>query len=93
MYFKSGIKFLFVFVAFIALNFLFSLKSVASDYQYKILDPKYNPAAEQLVNGNLAQVNEIKKTKEHTNFDFVRFFAILASIYLPILVISLITKT
>ena len=93
MNFKTGIKFILIFTAFIFTLAAAGNFAAASDYQYKILDPKYNPSAEKLVEGNLPPVEEVEFDETQKGFDFGRFFAIIAAIVFPAFVISLAFKT
>ena len=93
MTFKTKIKLSVITLIFMLLSFAFSFEASASDYQYKILDPKYNPSAEQLVNGNLANVGDIKQNKATKTFDFGRFFAILCSVTFSLFVVSTVIKS
>ena len=68
-------------------------KALASDYQYKVLDPKYNPSAEELADGKVHTVEELTPIKSKKGFDFGTFFAILAMIAFPMFIISLAVKT
>ena len=69
-----------------------NVKSFASDYQYKVLDPKYNPQAEELLNGTLSNIPDVE-LKEPKQFNFADFFAIFALVVFPIIIISLAVKT
>ena len=53
-------KFLLFFCISITIFLAANVKSFASDYQYKVLDPKYNPQAEELLNGTLSNVPEVE---------------------------------
>lgn len=77
-----------LFVIFFTAN----ISSFASDYQYKVLDPKYNPQAEQLLNGSLSQVPDMEYT-EPQKFNFANLFAIFALVVFPIIIISLAVRT
>lgn len=93
MKYRTGIKNLLIFTAFILISFAFGIKADASDYQYKILDPKYNPSAEKIMEGNIPPIEEIKLEKERQGFDFGLFIAIFAAVTFPIFVISVAVKT
>lgn len=93
MNYRTGIKNLLIFTAFILISFAFGTKAYASDYQYKILDPKYNPSAEKIMEGNIPPIEEIKLEKKHQGFDFGLFLAIFAAVTFPIFVISVAVKT
>ena len=85
-------KILLFFCLTLTIFFTANVKSFASDYQYKVLDPKYNPQAEELLNGTLSNVPEVE-LKEPKKFDFGSFFAIFALVVFPIIIISLAVKT
>ncbi len=94
---RTGIKKIFIFTALIftltATLLILNQSAQASDYQYKVLDPKYNPAAEQLLEGNIPPVQEVFPDEQNDGFDFGRFLAILAAVSFPIFIISLAVKT
>ncbi len=78
------IKKIFILVFTLIVVFWANTTSVgASDYKYKVLDPKYNPAAERLLNGELNQLDETPTYLDKSSFDFAQFFAILAILLLP----------
>ena len=85
-------KILLFFCISIAIFFTGSVKSFASDYQYKVLDPKYNPQAEELLNGTLSNIPDVD-LKEPKQFNFGDFFAIFALVVFPIIIVSLAVKT
>ena len=60
MNYQIGIKFLFTGISLIILSFCANTAAFASDYQYKILDPKYNPDAQRVVDGELPPVQEVE---------------------------------
>lgn len=93
MNYRTGIKFLLTFTALIVLFFTSPSKIYASDYQYKILDPKYNPQAEKIVDGNIPPIEEVKLPDTKKSFDFATFFAIFALVVFPLFIISLAVKT
>lgn len=93
MNYRIGIKFLFTGIALIILSFCTNTGAVASDYQYKILDPKFNPEAEKIIEGTLPPVQEISPYQSKKGFDFGAFFAICALIVFPMFIISLAIKT
>ena len=93
MIFKTKIKLLIVAISFFVVSFVFSSVAGASDYQYKILDPKYNPYAEQIIKDGYKQTNGYKTIKTDKGFDFGRFFVIFVSISFPLFIISLVMKS
>lgn len=92
MKFFVGIKKLFLYITIVTLFFIGTTKTLASDYQYKILDPKYNPAAEKLLNGELQQSTITTSATEKKGFNFLRFLAIFASIGFPLFILYLATR-
>lgn len=92
MNYQIGIKFLFTGISLIILSFCANTAAFASDYQYKILDPKYNPDAERVVDGELPPVQEVEPY-ESSSFDLKTFMAIFALIVFPMFFISLAVKT
>ena len=72
--------------------FAANAQSFASDYQYKVLDPKYNPQAEELLKGTLSGISEIE-LQEPKKFDFGNFFAIFALVVFPIIIVTLAVRT
>lgn len=64
----------------------------ASDYKYKVLDPKYNPEAEQLINGTLPPERTMPVKPKET-FDIKTFLAIFALITFPFGIIYIAVKT
>lgn len=64
----------------------------ASDYKYKVLDPKYNPEAEQLINGTLPPERTMYVEKKE-NFDLGTFLAIFALVTFPFGIIYIAMKT
>lgn len=68
------------------------LKANSSDYQYKILDPKYNPKAEEILEGKTPAITEIKPQEKQKHFDFGLFFAICALVTFPIIIVSITAK-
>lgn len=90
---KIGIKLLYTCITLIILFFTSANCSLASDYQYKILDPKYNPEAQKIVDGKIPPMEETEPYETHKGFDFGTFFAIFGMIVFPILIISLAVKT
>ncbi len=92
MNYQSIKKILLFFSIILTIFFTANVKSFASDYQYKVLDPKYNPQAEELLKGTLSNVPDVE-LKEPKKFDFGSFFAIFALVVFPIIIISLAVKT
>lgn len=68
-------------------------QTYASDYQYKILDPKYNPAAERLINGELQTLEPVQQTNKQKGFNFLQFLAIFAAISFPVFVLTFAWKS
>lgn len=93
MNFQKGIKTLLFFTAMAVMFFACNFKACASDYQYKILDPQYNPSAEKLVNGGIPHIEEVKPISKKHHFDFGMFFAICGMVVFPLFIISLAVKT
>lgn len=95
MNYLTGIKNLLILTAFtfIITSFAFVQNALASDYQYKILDPKYNPSAEKIMEGNIPPIEEVRLENTNHGFDFGLFLAILAAVTFPIFVISVAAKT
>lgn len=93
MNYRKALKTLFLFTALVIMFFACQFQVFASDYQYKILDPKFNPSAEKIIDGTIPQVQELAPVKKHKGFDFGTFFAILAVIAFPMFIISLAVKT
>lgn len=92
MNYQIGIKFLFTGISLIILSFCTTTAVFASDYQYKILDPKYNPDAQRVVDGELPPVQEVEPY-ESSSFDLKTFMAVVALIAFPMFFISLAVKT
>ena len=92
MNYQIGIKFLFTGISLIILSFCTTTAVFASDYQYKILDPKYNPDAQRVVDGELPPVQEVEPY-ESSGFDLKTFMAIFALIVFPMFFMSLAVKT
>lgn len=93
MNYRKALKTLFLFTALVIMFFAGQFKALASDYQYKVLDPKYNPSAEELADGKVHTIEELSPIKSKKGFDFGTFFAILAMIAFPVFIISLAVKT
>lgn len=88
------LKKIFILVFTLIVVFFANTMSVsASDYKYKVLDPRYNPAAESLLKGDLQQLDESPEYRYRADFDFVQFFAILAAMLLPWILFSFAVKT
>lgn len=92
MNYRTGIKTLLYFCISFIIFFTSSTVSIASDYQYKILDPKYNPQAEEIIEGKIPPIEEVKLPDEKKNFDFGLLFSICALVTFPIIIISLSAK-
>lgn len=93
MNYRTGIKILLIFTAFLFTTIAFSPRALASDYQYKVLDPKYNPQAELLQEGSIPPIVEVQDEYDSEGFDFKRFFAIVAAIVFPMFIVSLVFRT
>lgn len=78
--------------AFILISFISSNKMFASDYQYKVLDPRYNPQAQQLLDGKLDGY-ENYRASTNKGFNFGTFLALFTLIVFPIGVVSLAVRT
>lgn len=72
-----------VFVTLITLQ----TKSFASDYQYKVLDPKYNSQAQALIEGKLDNTYHTNKS-HHKSFDFGTFLALFVLVIFPVIIIK-----
>lgn len=76
------------------MTFALSLKSYASDYQYKVLDPKYNPYAQDLIDGKLSTpADEYVPVSSSKKFDFAALFATAALVLFPVGIFSFAMKT
>ena len=64
----------------------------ASDYKYKVLDPKYNPEAQQLIDGTLPPERTMYVEKKE-EFDVWTFLAIFALITFPLAIVYIAVKT
>lgn len=93
MNYRTGIKILLIFTAFLFTTIAFSPRALASDYQYKVLDPKYNPQAELIQEGSIPPIVEVQDEYDSEGFDFKRFFAIVAAIVFPMFIVSLVFRT
>lgn len=91
MKFSSIHKFIFTCIIFAL--FLFNANiCFASDYKYKVLDPKYNPEAEQLIAGKLPSIRTMPPDTRK-GFDIGTFLAIFALVTFPIGIIYIAVKT
>lgn len=89
---SSGIyKILFTCIVFVLFAFSMNI-CFASDYKYKVLDPKYNPEAEQLISGKLPSIRTMPPDK-NKGFDVGTFLAIFAIVTFPIGIIYVAVKT
>ena len=93
MNYRTGIKILLIFTAFLFTSIAFGPRALASDYQYKVLDPKYNPQAELIQEGSIPPIVEVQDEYDSEGFDFKRFFAIVAAIVFPMFIVSLVFRT
>ncbi len=91
---KNIIKFIFNCIIFILLAFNSSVfdYASASDYKYKVLDPKYNPEAQQLIDGTLPPERTMYVEKKD-DFDVWTFLAIFALITFPFAIVYIAVKT
>lgn len=85
-------KFLLLVFAFFAFFFFANNVSIASDYKYKVLDPRYNPQAQELIEGKLDTYEQYSQSSSK-KFDFGAFLAIFALVIFPFLVLSIAAKT
>lgn len=83
--------FIFIF-AFILISLVSSTKTLASDYQYKVLDPRYNPQAQQLLDGKLDGY-ENYRVSTTKSFNLGTFFALFTLVVFPIGIVSLAIRT
>ena len=93
MKYRIGIKFLFTGISLLILTFCTNFTVQASDYQYKVLDPKYNPQAEKLLEGKMPEVKVVDYEQQKPFFDFKIFFAVLALVLFPSGIMYLVVKT
>lgn len=93
MNYRTGIKILLIFTAFLFTSIAFGPRALASDYQYKVLDPKYNPQAELIQEGSIPPIVEVQDEYDSEGFDFKRFFAIVVAIVFPMFIVSLVFRT
>lgn len=67
------------------MSFVLPLESFASDYKYKVLDPKYNPSAQDLIDGKLSTPSdEYISATDYRKFDFTALFASTVLVLLPV---------
>lgn len=87
-------KFLLFFCTVLTLMFVVVSKSYASDYQYKVLDPKYNPYAQDLIDGKLSTpTDEYVPVESSKKFDFKAFLAVTALVLLSAGIFTFALKT
>ncbi len=86
------LKILFNCIIFILLTLNSCNFASASDYKYKVLDPKYNPEAQQLIDGTLPPERTMY-VEEKEKFDFGTFLAIFALITFPLAIVYIAVKT
>ena len=91
--YRTGIKTIIFFCIAAVIFFAANLRTDASDYQYKVLNPKYNPQAQQLIDGTLQPVEPVSIEQQQKHFDFGAFFAIFMLVTFPIFIISFALKT
>ena len=85
MNYKKITKFLLFFCIALTMSFVLPLESFASDYKYKVLDPKYNPSAQDLIDGKLSTPSdEYISATDYRKFDFTALFASTVLILLPV---------
>jgi len=77
------------FVFFLTTN----TNAFASDYKYKVLDPKYNPQAQELIDGKYDNYENYNTSVGQQGFDFGVFFALFALILFPTIVLHTALKT
>ncbi len=90
---RTGMKILLYFCISLIIFFTANTVSFASDYQYKILDPKYNPQAEEIMKGNIPPIEEVKLPEENKGFDFKLLFSIFVLVTFPIVIVTLAAKS
>lgn len=78
---------IFILLAINSCNYAF-----ASDYKYKVLDPKYNPEAQQLIDGTLPPERTMYVEKKE-GFDVGTFLAIFALLTFPLAIVYIAVKT
>lgn len=90
---KKITKFLLFFCIALTMIFVLPLESFASDYKYKVLDPKYNPSAQDLIEGKLSSpTDEYLPVTTSKKFDFKVLFAAAALIIFPTVIFYVATK-
>lgn len=89
---KNILKIVFGCIMFIFMMFNTSDFANASDYKYKVLDPKYNPEAEQLINGTLPPERTMYVEKKE-GFDIGTFLAIFAIVTFPFAIVYIAVRT
>ena len=89
---KNILKIVFGCIMFIFMMFNTFDFANASDYKYKVLDPKYNPEAEQLINGTLPPERTMYVEKKE-GFDIGTFLAIFAVITFPFAIVYIAVRT
>ena len=93
MNYKKITKFLLFFCIALTMSFVLSLESFASDYKYKVLDPKYNPSAQDLIEGKLSSpTDEYLPVPTSKKFDFKVLFAAAALIIFPTVIFYVAAK-
>ncbi len=91
--YRAGIKNTIYLCISLILFFTIAVKALASDYEYKILDPKYNPRAEEVIEGTATQpVQDVASPSAKHGFDFGLFFSICALVTFPILIVTVTLK-
>ena len=86
------LKIIFNCIIFILLVFNSGNYAAASDYKYKVLDPKYNPEAQQLIDGTLPP-ERTRYIPPKKNFDIGTFLAIFALVTFPFAIVYIAVKT
>ena len=90
---KKITKFLLFFCIVLTMSFVLPLESFASDYKYKVLDPKYNPSAQDLIDGKLSSpTDEYLPVTTSKKFDFKVLFAAAALIIFPTVIFYVAAK-
>lgn len=93
MNYKKITKFLLFFCIALTMSFVLPLESFASDYKYKVLDPKYNPSAQDLIEGKLSSpADEYLPVTTSKKFDFKVLFAAAALIIFPTVIFYVAAK-
>lgn len=86
------LKIIFNCIVFILLVFNSCGYADASDYKYKVLDPKYNPEAQQLIDGTLPPERTMYVAPKE-KFDIATFLAIFALVTFPFAIVYIAVKT